>query len=179
MDIFEHAYPIANVSPRLELVWRQIEFTRNYTLTLLDDLTDEDWFWSPAEMPTHIAWQVGHIAMSQYGLTLFRQRGRGEVDLDLMSSSFRKLFMRGTIPKTDSVLYPPPAEIVAVLNRVHQQMRIEFQEFADQELDTPLDPPHAAYANRYGALLFAPCHEMIHAGQIGLLRRLMGKEPLR
>jgi hypothetical protein len=29
------------------------------------------------------------------------------------------------------------------------------------------------------ALLFSSKHEMLHAGQIGLLRRLFGKQPLR
>jgi uncharacterized damage-inducible protein DinB len=30
-----------------------------------------------------------------------------------------------------------------------------------------------------GALNFSADHEYLHAGQIGLLRRLLGKEPLR
>jgi hypothetical protein len=39
--------------------------------------------------------------------------------------------------------------------------------------------PYAGYPTKLGALLFCPLHEMIHAGQIGLLRRLMGKPPIR
>jgi hypothetical protein len=39
--------------------------------------------------------------------------------------------------------------------------------------------PYAAFATKFGGLLFCSHHEMLHAGQIGLLRRLIGKAPVR
>lgn len=179
--MFEHQYNIPDhVSPRLAIALRHIEFARVYSKSLLTDLTDDQWFWTPDSYTTHIAWQVGHLAMSEYGLTLFQQRGRDrEIDKQLMSSKFRKLFMRGTEPIADREAYPEPGEILESLDRVHAQMRMEVADFSDEGLDEPVGPPHAAFATRYGALLFAGDHEMIHAGQIGMLRRLMGLEPLR
>ena len=180
MELFDHDYPVpVAVSERLAIAWRRIEFARNYSLILLADLDDDDWFWTPENFTTHIAWQVGHLAMSEYGLTLFRQRGRQDVDSQLMSGKFRKLFMRGTEPKQERESYPAPNEICQVLDRVHEQMRAEIAGFDGECLDDPVDAPHSAFATRYGALLFAGDHEMLHAGQIGLLRRLMGKPPLR
>ena len=190
MEIFKHEYSIAApVSERLETAIRRIEFVRKYTMTLLEDLEPDDWFWMPGgttggsetgDFKTHIAWQVGHIAMSEYGLTLFQQRGRNrEVDAELMSSKFRKLFMRGTDPSQDIESHPSPEEILSVLDKVHQQMRTEIVTYDGDALDQELGPPTSAYGTRYGALLFAADHEMLHAGQIGLLRRLMGKAPLR
>ena len=180
MDIFAHDYPVPDsISERLQIAWRRIEFARRYTLVLLEDLEMDEWFWVPDSLTTNVAWQVGHLAMSEYGLTLFRQRGRADVDSELMSGKFRKLFMRGTEPKPDQDAYPDPGEILEVLDRVHRQMRTEIVGFDGDELDETVDAPHSAYATRYGALLFAGDHEMLHAGQIGLLRRLMGKPPLR
>lgn len=180
MEIFQHDTAIPDtISERLEIAWRRIEFARKYTLKLLEDLSDDDWFWTPDQYPTHIAWQVGHLAMAQYGLTLFRQRGRADVDSDLMSGKFRKLFMKGSEPKPDRLAYPEPTEIRQVLDRVHQQMRNEIGGFDGPELDEPVDAPHAAFATRYGSILFAGDHEMLHAGQMGMLRRLMGKPPVR
>ena len=180
MGLFDHDYGVPdNVSERLAIAWRRIEFARNYSLLLLEDLDDDEWFWIPDQMTTHVAWQVGHLAMSEYGLTLFRQRGRQDIDSELMSGKFRKLFMRGTEPNSDRDAYPSPTEIRQVLDRVHQQMRAEIADFDGDGLDEAIDAPHAAFATRYGALLFAGDHEMLHAGQIGLLRRLMGKPPLR
>lgn len=179
--MFDHDYPYADtVSQRLGIAIRHIEFARKYSSSLLEGLTDDEWFWTPDQFTTHIAWQAGHLAMSQYGLTLFQQRGRiREIDSQLMSSKFRKLFMRGTEPASDRDAYPEPQEIREMLDRIHKQMQKEIVTFDGDQLDEELGPPHAGFATRYGALLFAGDHEMIHAGQIGMLRRLMGKEPLR
>lgn len=180
MDLFSHAYSLpTDLSERLQIVARQIEFARGYTLSLLEGLTDDDWFWSPTGYVTHIAWQVGHLAMAQYGLALFRQRGRAEVDAELMSGRFRKLFLKGSEPQLDRGTYPPPREILDVMNRVHRQVLSELPRFDGAALDEPSEPPHSAYATKYGALLFTAQHEFLHAGQIGVIRRLMGQPPLR
>jgi len=179
MDIFDHNYDLpAEISPRLELVLRRIQFSRRYTMSLLEGLEESDWFWMPDGVSTHIAWQMGHIAMSHYGLTLFRQRGRAEVDSSLMKGKFRKLFMKGTAPKKDAGYYPTSGEILEVLDRVYQQTFAELPTF-ESHLDEPVDAPHAAFGTKYGSLIFVSDHEMLHAGQIGMLRRLMGKAPLR
>jgi hypothetical protein len=39
--------------------------------------------------------------------------------------------------------------------------------------------PFAGFPTKFGSLLFCSHHEMLHAGQIGLLRRLTGKLPIR
>jgi hypothetical protein len=56
---------------------------------------------------------------------------------------------------------------------------LEVPGFPDADLDQPIDPPHSVVSTRYGSMLFAGDHEMLHAGQIGFLRRLMGKSPVR
>ena len=109
----------------LELAIKQIAFARSYTLSLLEDYDDAQWFTVPEECTTHVAWQVAHLAMAQYGLCLFRQRGRAD------------------------------------------------------SLSESIDKPYAVYPNKLGALVFCSHHEMLHAGQIGLLRRLLGKTPIR
>jgi hypothetical protein len=164
---------------RLEIAIKHIESARTYTWSLLDGLDDVDWYWMPSPQVTHIAWQVGHLAMAQYGLTLFRQRGRQSEDSELMSGAFRKQFMKGTTPNSDAATGASVAEIKEVFQRVHVQALREIPTFTAAQLDEPVDPPHAAFATKFGALLFAADHEMLHAGQIGLLRRLMGKEPVR
>jgi hypothetical protein len=166
-------------NPRIGLARRQVEFARHYTQSLLDELEDGLWFTRPTGCTTHVAWQVGHLAMAEYGLCLFRIRGRQPEDTELMSSSFRKKFSRGSTPDPDPSNNPTADEIRAVFNRVHQQTLAEIVTYNDEVLDEPVEAPYAAFATKYGALLFCSHHEMIHAGQIGLLRRLLGKEPVR
>ncbi|MCH2181888.1 MAG: DinB family protein [Mariniblastus sp.] len=167
------------ISERLEIAKRNIVSAREYTLTLLEGLSDEQWFWTPEPAVSHIAWQVGHLAMAQYGLTLFRQRGRSEIDGSLIPNRFRKRVMKGTQPEAEPESYLPPDEILQVLNRVHEQMLLEIDQLDGPNLDEPVDQPYSGFPTRYGSLLFAANHEMLHAGQIGLLRRLMGLPPIR
>jgi DinB superfamily len=163
----------------LSLAVAQIEFARNYTLSILAEIDEALWFTMPPGCPTHVAWQVGHLAMAEYGLCLFRMRGRQEVDLELMTSGFRKLFSRGTIPEADASKYPPAAEIRATLDRVHAQVLKEAPGLTDAQLAEPVEMPYAVHANKLGCLLFCSHHEMLHAGQLGLLRRLLGNQPIR
>lgn len=163
----------------LDAAIKQIEFVREYTLSLLADLDGVDWFRCAEGCPTNLAWQVGHLAMAQYGLCLYRTRGRKSEDLQLMSSDFRKKYSRGTTASSDPTGQPTPKELLAVLSRVHQQVMEELPTFSAEQLADPVDMPYAVTPTKLGAVLFCPLHEMIHAGQIGLLRRLLGKDPVR
>src|SRR5436853_105715 len=120
------------------LALKQIEFARSYTLGILTEIDEADWFKMPPGCPTHVAWQVGHLAMAEYGLCLFRQRGRQPIDLELMSSGFRKLFSRGSVPEADASKYPVPAEIRATLDRVHGQVLKEASSFTAEQLKEPV-----------------------------------------
>jgi hypothetical protein len=164
---------------KLQMAIDQIAAARAYTLTLLEDIDHDHWFHQADPTPTHIAWQVGHLAMAQYGLLLFRQRGRSMDDSSLMSSSFRKKFSRGTTVSRDPEFYPPVTDILNVFHAIYDQSMSELVEYPLDQLNDPVDDPYAAYPTKLGCLLFCVHHEMLHAGQIGLLRRLLAKDPIR
>lgn len=166
-------------SLRLHIAIEQIKFARHYFLGMLDELADDDWYASPPGMSTHIAWQVGHVAMAEYGLALFRVRGRQPEDLELMPSKFRKQFSRGSTPNLDREANPTPQELREILDRIHQQVLRELPTFSEEQLDEKIDPPHAVYDTKLGAVMFCSHHEMLHAGQVGLIRRALGREPIR
>jgi hypothetical protein len=164
---------------RLDLVVDQIRTSRLYTRSLIDGLEADQWFRQPSEGVTHIAWQVGHLAVAEYYLALDRIRGRKEDDAALMPDEFLKQFGKGSVPDADPGKYPSPEEILGVFGRVHKQVIKELKELPDAVLDEPTDKPHPMFSTKFGALAFCSQHEMLHAGQIGLLRRLLGNAPLR
>ena len=168
-----------DTSAGLEIATGQIKFARQYLLTLLDGVRDDEWFQMPEGSPTHLAWQIGHVGMAEYGLCLFRQRGRKTEDLELMPSKFRKQFSRGSVPDPETANHQSPAELLATMERIHQQCLTELPTYSPELLNESVDMPYAVYPTKLGALLFASHHEMIHAGQIGVLRRLLGKSPVR
>lgn len=157
----------------------QIDFARRYTLELLEATPHEHWFTMPEGLPTNIAWQVGHLTVSQYGLLMFRIRGRKPEDLDLIPGTFRKAYGRGAIPKTDLATYPAADELLNRLATVHDLAMAELQNVDPTVLLESVGMPYAAFPIKLGAILFCPMHEQIHAGQIGLLRRALGLESVR
>lgn len=160
-------------------VVEQMNWTRQYCLQLIHSIPQELWYTMPSGLSTHVAWQVGHLAVSQYGLMLFRQRGRSPGDLELMPSWLRKQFGRGTTPPVQHEKSPSPIELLERLEKIHVQAIEEVRRLEASQLSEPTEMPYAAYPIKLGALLFCPIHESLHAGQIGLLRRLHGLDPLR
>lgn len=157
----------------------QIEFARNYTNELLDATPTELWFQKPDGLPTNVAWQVGHLAVSQYGLLMFRIRGRQPDDLDLIPGKFRKAYSRQSTPSTDTDSQPTADELRKKLNRVYSLAMAEIADVSGETLLEEVDMPFAAYPTKLGATLFCPLHEHIHCGQIGVLRRAFGLDPVR
>jgi hypothetical protein len=164
---------------RLKCAVNQILFARNYTLDLVDSISSVDWYHMPSEGVTHIAWQVGHLAVAEYRLAIERIRGTKPSDDDLIPRHFLKLFGKGSTVTGDPGDYPGPDEIRTVLDHVHVASLKELQKLPLTELDRPPVSPHPLAKTKLDALNFCGQHEMLHAGQIGLLRRLLGYKPLR
>jgi hypothetical protein len=161
-----------------QLALEQIAFARGYTLRLLDGLDPAEWFRMPAEGITHIGWQVGHLAMAEYRLALERIRGPRPADEAFISAHFLAMFARQSQPDPDPTRNPKPVEIRTVLDRVHDQVLREVPNHSDEDLAAPPTKPHKVAATKRASLLWCAEHEMLHAGQIGLLRRLLGHPPL-
>jgi hypothetical protein len=167
------------VSTLLRGTIEQIQFARTYTLSLLEEVPRERWFEIPAGLPSNIAWQAGHLAVSQYGLLMFRVRGRQPEDLDLIPGKFRKAYSRQTTPNSDPANQPSPYALIERLAQIHELALAELSEVPPEVLLEEVDRPWAAWPNKLGAIMFCPLHEHIHAGQIGLIRRALGLDPIR
>ncbi len=174
-----NAIEIKNPSSILQVAIDQILFARNYTLQLLEATPREAWFTIPQGLPTNLAWQVGHLTVSQYGLLMFRIRGRDPDDLELIPSKFRKAYSRQSTPSSLEQRQPSADELVERLEEVHRRSMNELSSVKSDVLLEPVEMPYAAYPVKLGAILFCPLHEQIHAGQIGLIRRSLGLEPVR
>ncbi len=161
------------------MAWNEIQQARQYSKKLIADVAPSDWFWMPAGGVTHLAWQVGHLAIAQYRLTMMRLRGeRPEDESIIAAQEWAPLFGIGSTPVADPARYPAPEEILATQDRVFEAARRELAEMPDAECDAPSLVTHAWFRTKLQALFWCARHEMMHAGQIGLLRRLQGKQPL-
>ena len=137
---------------RLQLAVEQIAFARNYTIGLLDQTPPTEWYRQPPGGVSHVAWQVGHIAFSEYRLALWRIRGERPDDAPLFSPEFKRLFGADSVPQAESAY--PPDEIRAALDRVHEQVLRELRRLDESELDQPVLKPHSRVRTKLWALLW-------------------------
>jgi hypothetical protein len=164
--------------PRVQTALSNLVFARKYTLRFLDALPVADWFRTPAGGVTHVAWQVGHLAFAEYRLALERIRGQRPEDANLIAESFLQTFGRDSTADPDPARYPTPEEIRTVFDRVHERVLAELPGVPDGTLDDAPLRPHQLCKTKLECLHWCSHHEAVHAGQIGLIRRLLGYPPI-
>ncbi|MEM7475571.1 MAG: DinB family protein [Planctomycetota bacterium] len=147
---------------------------RKYTLMVLDGVREEDWFRFPDGCHTHIGWQVGHLAIAEYGLTLRSIRGAQDSD-DFIPAEYSKLFGRGSVPAAASE-NPSIDEIRTAFEAVHEHVMQEVPGFSEELLAENVPFDHPLFKTKKQALSWCVNHEMTHAGQIAMIRRLLGYE---
>src|SRR5258708_23228422 len=108
---------------------------------------------------------------------MFRIRGPQLHDAGLISDGFVGLFGAESVPDSGLTKYPGQTETRAIFDRVHEQVLRELPGLNETDLDTPVLIPHPLVKTKLLALLWCAHHEMLHAGQIGLLRRQLGYPP--
>jgi hypothetical protein len=161
---------------RLREALDQIDFVRRYTRERAESAPLADWFTIPPGGVSHIAWQVGHIAISQYRLCLERLRPRTAADETLLADRFLKTFARESLPEPETGF--SAAEIRATFDRAHVRVMEELPSYPDADLDLAPLRPHPLFATRIAGLRYAPLHEMIQCGQLAMTRRMLGHQPM-
>ena len=164
----------------IRLILEDLEQARRYTSDMVDHVSDDMWFRQPAVGINHIAWQVGHITIAEYGLCLKRVRGVLPGDHELCPiEDYARLFGKGSLPSSNPADYPAPSEILAAFAAIHDKVMEETSQLDPAVLEESAGVTHPMYSTKGDALRFSPKHELLHVGQIGLLRRLFGAEILR
>lgn len=154
-------------------------FARGYTLDLLGTIPDAQWFTMPAGCPSHVAWQVGHLAMAEARLIVERVGGRKVVDEGILPAEYLTLFMRLSVPDAAPDKHLAPAEICRVFDRVHDAALQTLRDTSDADLEMLVQgSPHRFCRTKADYARWVSHHEFLHAGQIGLIRRMLGSQPV-
>ena len=166
-----------------ERIIYQLERTRVLSLQMIERVPHHQWFEMPAGV-THVAWNVGHLAIAEYFLGLVFVRGARESDREILPESYAELFGYGSTAIADSNGYPNPPELLKVLSTVHEAVIQEAKSMTPKDLNEPCVflegefDHHPIFEDKGGALEWLGYHEHVHIGTIGLLRRELGSKPI-
>ena len=149
-----------------------IDCSSMVSLMYLDDLTDSELMQRPCAGCNHINWQVGHLIVSEQGMT----EGVAPGSLPALPAGFAEKYTKETAATDDPAAFAPKAELL----RVHKEQRAAMLAVLDKQSDADLEKPTGMdYAPTVGAMFsLHGSHWMMHAGQWAVVRRQLGRPPL-
>jgi DinB superfamily len=141
----------------------------------LADLSDADLLVHPVPNANHIAWQIGHLVVSETSM-----------------SKLNPTFVYTALPagfaeqhnKETAFLNPPKGYLtkdkyLALFNAVREGTLAGVTKLSAADLDQPTTGPMAQWAPTLGAMLaLTNNHTMMHVGQFTVVRRKVGKPVL-
>ncbi len=162
-----------------ELLADQIEKTREWTLKLIADLEGDDWLHQPQPGFQHALWLCGHLACAQELLLFQRCLNRPMLDPGFLAH----FSIGGPIKSAGEYDWPAPS---VVLQKMEEMQHVTLETVAGLDDSLLAEPAsgkdgakHPHYDTKLGAVSHVVRHEAFHAGQLAVLRGLLGKQFLR
>ncbi|WP_055108313.1 DinB family protein [Paenibacillus ihumii] len=152
-----------------EIIFSQLEFVRNQTLKMVQDLSEEQADIIPFGFRNNIRWNLGHIAFVQDAFA-FRLTGRPS----LISANYKGCFTNGTSPEGWPEDVPKLAEIIEVLQSQPQQIASILPGKLDETVSKPYTTSSGITLDRVeGFLNFCLYHEGMHFSVIKMYKKLI------
>lgn len=151
---------------------RVFEFTYNVTLQNTQGFSDEESLRKPASAGNPLNWVVGHMVAT-------RNHMFGSIGLEpFWSEEEIAKYDRGSKPYADGWSGLPFGKVLADFDASQNTLRKALENLTVEQLSAPLPADRNPFQlNSLGEMLAAfNFHEAYHAGQTGILRRILGRE---
>ncbi|MHC4696710.1 MAG: DinB family protein [Planctomycetota bacterium] len=161
-------------SRELEIGIASLQFSRRLALALLDGIPEGQWFHVPVSEGNHATWIAGHLAWEDDDCLKSLVEDRGSK----LPQKWHDRFAQGSKPISNPDDNPSIAEIRTALATYREEL-IGFFTASVDRLAAPLPEGLHAFARDLGALMPGlACHEMIHVGQLTVVRKSLKLAPV-
>ena len=138
----------------------------------LSDLSDADLLVRPVPQANHIAWQLGHLIVSENKMVNTAAPGT----CPDLPAGFADLHTKTTAAKEPPTGFRTKEEYLGLFQKMRAATQAALAKLSDADLDRPMSGDMAKFAPTLGALfLLQANHTMMHAGQFTVVRRKLGK----
>jgi hypothetical protein len=151
-----------------------INFCHRITLDYVTDLNDAELLVRSVPNANHIAWQLGHLIVSEHHMV----SGMGH-SMPELPAGFAEAHSAAAARSDNPAKFAKKAEYLAILEQVRRGSLAAFEATPETDLDNPGPEPMRAFAPTVGAVFtILGTHELMHAGQYVPVRRKLGKPVL-
>ena len=157
----------------IDAIRTSLRSTQQLVNWFIGDLSDADLLVRPVEGANHIAWQMGHLILSERHLIGKELPGVGYPELP---AGFAEQHAKETAPIDPPVGFADKAAYLGVFAQTRESTVAALGTITDADLDRPTVGPMASFAPTLGALfLLVSNHSLMHGGQFTVVRRKLGK----
>ena len=160
----------------IDAIRTSLRSTQQLVNWFLGDLTDAELLVRPVEGANHIAWQMGHLILSERNLIGKEVPAAGYPELP---AGFAERHAKATATIDPPTGFADKAAYLGVFTQTRESTVAALGTLVDADLDRPITGPMAAIAPTLGALfLLVANHSLMHGGQFTVVRRKLGKPVL-
>ncbi len=142
-------------------------------MTYLSDFDDADLMKSPGDGCNHVAWQLGHLIVSEKMLLDALYPGKSIT----LPEGFASAYDREKEISTNPADYCTKAEYLELLEKTREASVAALAEIPESQLDepNPLESMREMVPTVGQMFIMMFTHPMMHAGQLVPVRRALGK----
>jgi uncharacterized damage-inducible protein DinB len=160
----------------IEAIRTALQSTQQMLNWYLSDLSDADLLLRPTPGANHIAWQLGHLVVGERELVKPQLPNEPYPELP---AGFAEQHNKDTAAQDPPTGFATKGVYLDLFNRSRQVTLAALAKLKDADLDRPTAGNMAKFAPNLGALLLLVSnHVLMHAGQVTVVRRKLGKPVL-
>lgn len=150
-----------------------LELCRSVLQSYLADLSEDDLLIRPVPGANHSAWQLGHLIVCENGLTELGY------PMPPLPDGFAAAYTKETAGCDDPARFHSKAQYLQIMEQQRSATLAHLDALPEADLDKPSPEEIRGYAPTLGAVFnVTGIHDMMHAAQIALVRRKLGKPAL-
>jgi uncharacterized damage-inducible protein DinB len=139
-----------------------------------DDLKPDEYLHRPTPRSNCVAWLLGHLILTDRRILTTMLPS---ADVPALPDGFEKRFSRDEgVPQASE--FGDVTILLPLFIRMRDALINRVMTASSEELDKQIDPPHPRFKIVWEAVNFMGLHVAMHAGQITIIRRSLGRPPL-
>ena len=167
-------HKMAGMATANEPIVYSLQFSGGAVRMFTEDLSPHEMLHRTAPKANCAAWLIGHLTLTDRSIL----KRLGVTDLPpLPDEGYEKRFSRDEgCPQAEA--FGDVSTLLATFDAHRDRLVAHASSLTPEQLDQPLDKPHLRFKTVGELLSFISLHTCIHAGQITMIRRSLGRPPV-
>jgi hypothetical protein len=155
-----------------EAILSNLHTARYITTSYLGDLSDADLLVRPVAGAHHTAWQLGHLIVSEHQMLNGVRPGSAPALPHGFAEKHEK-----TAAKSDQLSdFCSKETYLSLMHQLREATIATLSQLTPEDLSQPGPEAMRAYAPKVGSVFLSIAnHELMHSGQVAVIRRALGK----